>query len=129
MSKSHYFQIKLGLGSGTNMFAKLLSLWGLLLFAQKYLHLQQIKNFGDSLVVVRWFNKEGDLLNLTLEPWQQKIHQLQEAFEEVYISHVHREFNSDIDSLSKEALSILMGELRISEFLGSSCNSFVWFVF
>lgn len=111
------------------MFAKLLSLWGLLLFAQKYLHLQQIKNFGDSLVVVRWFNKEGDLLNLTLEPWQQKIHQLQEAFEEVYISHVHREFNSDIDSLSKEALSILMGELRISEFLGSSCNSFVWFVF
>ena len=87
---------------------------GLLLFAQKYLHLQQIQIFLDSWVVVRWFNKEGDLLNIILEPWQQKIRQLREAFEEVYVSHVHREFNSNVDSLSKGSLSVPMEELRIS---------------
>lgn len=33
LSKSHYFHLRLGLRKGTNMFAELLSLWGLILFA------------------------------------------------------------------------------------------------
>lgn len=46
-----------------------------------------------------------------LEPWQQKSRQLQESFEECSISHVFREFNSESNSLSKEALASPVGVL------------------
>ena len=67
ISESHYFHFSLGLGSRTNMYAELVSLWGAMLVAHKFPHLKKLNIFGDSLVVIRWINNEGDLCNIILE--------------------------------------------------------------
>ena len=72
------------------MFVELVSLWGVIVFAQKFLHLKKLIFFGDSLVVTRWINNEGDLCNIILEAWQQMIRKLKESFMEVSISRVSR---------------------------------------
>lgn len=95
------------------MFAKLMSLWGVMVFAQKFIHQKKIIFFGDSLVVTRWINNEGELSNIKLESWQQKIRKRKESFMEVFISHVYREFNTILNSLSNEAIYVPLGELSM----------------
>lgn len=98
-----------------NNYAELVRLWGLLVFLVSFIQESHIQIMGDSKIVINWFNMKGSLQNYILEPWQQKISQLQESFEECTISHVYWEFNSIADSLSKEAFSSPIGILEIKE--------------
>lgn len=54
ISKSHFLHCSLGVGFGTNVFIELVSLWGAMQVAHKFLHLKKLNIFGDSLVVIRW---------------------------------------------------------------------------
>lgn len=107
------------------MFTELVSLWGAMQVAHKFLHLKKINIFGDSLVVIKWINNEDDLCNMILEAWQQRTRKLKESFIEISFSHVYREYNTVAYFLSKKAISISSRELRILEFKNSCCSSYV----
>lgn len=86
------FQLKLGARRRTNARDKFLSLWGLIYFSN-WKNFKKLQVERDSKVVVEWFNGRVQMHIQLLEPWQQKIRHLQETFQELNVSHVHREFN------------------------------------
>ena len=47
--------------------------------------------------------------NISLEPWQRKIRVLQEFFDDLFVSHIHREVNILVDCCSKEPLQMQLG--------------------
>lgn len=69
-------------------------------------------------MVVEWFNRRMQLHIQLLEPWQQRIRQPQETFQELFTSHVHGEFNGNTDLLSKQALDLEEGLLVVSQSSG-----------
>jgi hypothetical protein len=64
---------------------------------------------GDSKVTIDWINECTNLNLLYLHSWKDKIKSLKTSFEEIQFMHIHQEFNSEADKLSKKALDIPMG--------------------
>ena len=56
LNQSHFFQISLGLGTGTNNYAELMTLKLLLCFANER-NYRELQVYGDSMVVINWINK------------------------------------------------------------------------
>ena len=56
LNPNHHFQISMGLGSGTNNYAELMTLKLLLCFAIER-NFKKLQVFGDSMVVINWINK------------------------------------------------------------------------
>jgi hypothetical protein len=97
------------------MKAELLGLWGLLFFAQK-LSIRKMMAAGDSKVTIDWINESTNLNLLYLHSWKDQIKSLKTSFEEIQFMHIHREFNSEADKLSKKALDNTMGCFYYEEF-------------
>ena len=57
------------------------------------------------------------MIYLTFKHWSQKIQTLRRAFKELSFSHISRSFNEVVDTLSKEAMSLNFGFVRIQEFM------------
>lgn len=55
LTETHFFQISMGLGHGTNNHAELISLCHPIYFAILQ-HCKKIQIFGDSKIVIDWFN-------------------------------------------------------------------------
>jgi len=72
--------------------------------------------FGDSKVIVDWFNGEVNLNVLILQDWKNRILSLRTNFSLVKYFHIHREYNTQADSLSKQGLSGQLGLLQVEEF-------------
>ena len=93
---------------------ELLALWASLYMAKDiglpYLHI-----FGDSLVIINWARNESTLSMVNLEAWCLNIRQLISWFTFVDFSHVFREHNKRVDTLSKEGLSMRVGHLSLTE--------------
>jgi ribonuclease HI len=115
VSPSHYFKAYMAVGIGTNIRVKLLALWGLLLLSQ-LIGMHSLFIFGDSKVVVDWFNGDAGLNVLVLQDWKGRIQSLRSSFSSVQAIHIHREFNSQADKLSKLGLTSPFGLLQIEEF-------------
>ena len=49
-----------------------------------------------------------------MEPWKQKIRELQEEFIDIHVNHVYREKNYEVDRLSKQALNLSPSLLHTS---------------
>ena len=71
---------------------------------------------GDSKLILDWFNDKCTLQVLALELSQMKIRELQEAFQDLKLSHVYKEFNQQADTLSKEALSLELSLFSVTYF-------------
>jgi ribonuclease HI len=131
LSHSKFYNLKLGVGAGSNTRAKLLALWGLLNFA-KSIHVEHLQVVGDSKLIVDWINHICNLQVLNLESWQKRIRQLQEAFQELTITQVYREFNTRADLLSKEAVTLDPGTFIVKYFeddtLVSKDKNFLFYV-
>ena len=114
LNDHHFFAIKLGCGSRTNIRAELLVLWASLLVAKDigfpYLHI-----FGDSSVIINWAKGESTLDMVNLEAWCYNTRMLMYSFILVDFSHVYREHNNRVDSLSKEGLMMASGHLLFTE--------------
>lgn len=108
-----FYHLKLGVGQGLNTRAKLLALWGLLVFAN-ILHYDKLQIANDSKIVLI-----GLITSATCR-WWLWIQALKETFQEVKIMHIYREFNSKACALSKTALDLDDDMFSIQHFVHGS---------
>jgi ribonuclease HI len=117
------YSIKLNCGTGTNTRGELLALWSLLFFSlQKQvscLHLIE-----DSKVIVDWFSYKNNLQRITSQPWMTRIRQFSENFQILKIQYIYREFNREVDHLSKQALLMDERSLYFSRGIGDQVDAF-----
>ena len=67
-------------------------------------------------MVINWARLEAELNVMDLVHWCECIDALKSSFLTINFSHIYREHNSSVDTLSKEALSLDMGTLTSMEF-------------
>jgi ribonuclease HI len=108
------FKIKMGLRSGTNNFAELMSIKLLLLFSKEK-KLTSLQVFGDSQVVVKWVQNQQQCHNILLLPILEEVQRVVVSFDIFEIHHVFRERNMEVDRLSKEGLQLEHGQWMIVE--------------
>jgi hypothetical protein len=72
---------------------------------------------GDSKLVIDWANQKATVSDVRLEPLLRDIKLSMQSFEWLSFNHIFRELNEKSNSLSKEALSLLVGALGFYEFL------------
>jgi ribonuclease HI len=108
------FKIKMGLGSGINNFAELISLKLLLLFCKEK-NVTSLQVFGDSQVVVKWVQNQLQCHDILLLPILEEVQRLVVSFDIFEIHHVFRERNMVADQLSKEGMWFIQGQWMIVE--------------
>ena len=74
--------------------------------------------------VIKWTNKKQFCHNIQLFPILEEIHRLLDTFDTVTISHVYRDINMTIDTLSKDGLQLLQGQWHITKKKGEDTNAF-----
>ena len=97
-----------------NTRVELLALWALLLVAKDF-GLPNLYVFGDSSVIMNCVNGDSSLNMVNLDAWCYNTKMLISAFTHVDISHVYREYNTRVDTLSKAGLKEDVGYLTLSE--------------
>ena len=120
LSRDHYYCFKLGVGLSTNTRSEFLALWTLLHCA-KNMGLPLLHIHGDYAVIINWFNQRSALTLLTLDGWCHYIRELEPHFIQLTAIHIEREHNTTADSLSKEALTLALGQLQFTEFTNGEC--------
>ena len=90
----------MGLGSGTNNYAELMTLKLLLFFAIER-NCKMLQVFGDSMVVINWINKTQRCRNTSLDTLVEEFNKILANFESISFKHVYRERNMEADKLSK----------------------------
>jgi ribonuclease HI len=90
-------------GKGTNTRAELLGAWVTLMLAE-FLEIPCIHIMGDSKVVIDWLSDKGGLMVSSIEGWKKRIKLLIQNFLSIEFQHIYRDFNTDADNLSKQAL-------------------------
>jgi ribonuclease HI len=90
-------------GRGTNTRAELLGAWATLLIAD-HLLIPCIHVMGDSKVVIEWLIDKGRLQVSSVEGWKARIKSLAKNFQSISFQHIYKNFNSDADVLSKQAI-------------------------
>jgi ribonuclease HI len=102
------FSLKMNCGTGTNTRGELLALWCILYFAY-FKKVKRLQLVGDSKIIIDWFSHENNLHVVSLQPWMTKIRLLSEKFQQLKAQHIYREFNKEVDQLSKQALQLEEG--------------------
>jgi hypothetical protein len=69
---------------------------------------------GDSKVIIDWINQKGQLHAVNIEGWKLKTKELA-TFQDINFQHIYRDYNKEVDFLSKRALKEHEG--RLSFFL------------
>jgi len=110
----HMYHYKVGLGSGTNNRAELLSLWSLLWLAKR-LGCTELKVYGDSKAIIDWINQAASIRNTALNHWYLRTVQMKETFTRFSLQHHHREYNMMADTLSKQGLQMDEGTIMYKE--------------
>eukprot|EP00253_Pinus_taeda_P034952 PITA_34952 len=103
-----------GLGQGSNNYAKLSALHILMCWALKK-NILSIQIFGDSMNVVKWVNGNSCCQNQILKAILDDIVSLKSHFNSCSICHIYKEHNSSVDQLSKTGLQQAMGSWVIEE--------------
>ena len=101
-------------GPGTNTRAKLLGVWETLILASR-LHIFDIQVFGDSKIIIDWCNCKGKLQVISSDSWKVKIRFLSKTFSSLSFSHIHREYNKEVDILSKKAHKMQEGKISYNQ--------------
>lgn len=125
LNQDHFFTLRLNCGLGSNMKAELLALWCVLRCANSF-GLVNIRVFGDSRVTIKWASNEFDLNVIELSHWCQRT-RMEIDSQDILFEHIYREYNSQADSLSKQALLSSEGLLVWEEWMDSSlleCGEF-----
>jgi ribonuclease HI len=99
------FSIKMNCGTGTNTKGELLALWCILYFAC-YKKVKILQLVGDSKIIIDWFSHENNLQVVSLQPWMTKIRVLSGKFQQLKAQHIYREYNKEVDQLSKQAMQL-----------------------
>jgi len=119
----HYYKAKLGLGAGSNNYAELMTLRHLLHFALSH-NCLNLNIYGDSKIVIDWFNNNAACHTHTLSCIMDEINLLKAQFTDISCYHIYREHNSSADQLSKEATILPRGEWMINEQRGNNAYQY-----
>lgn len=92
-----------GIGTGSNNYAKLKTLKILLCWLRK-LGIASTHIFGDSMNVINWSNNMQRCQNLTLIPILDEISFIKSTFVDLSVCHIYRERNMEADYFSKKGL-------------------------
>lgn len=114
LSDHHHYKLKMGFARGTNNFVKLNSLRLLLTFAHEK-NINCIHIFGDSTIVIDWFNSITHCHVHALRGLLDEIFALKTHFDYIVCSHIYRERNQISDGLSKEVAQQPSGQYIITE--------------
>jgi ribonuclease HI len=109
------FRIKMNCGSGSNTKAELLALWCILYFAH-FKKVTRLQLVGDSKVIIDWFTNANNLQVVSLQHWMKKIRDLSRNFTQLKAQHIYREYNKEVDLLSKATLTLEEDGLYFAEF-------------
>ena len=118
LSDEHYFTFSIGLGLGTNNYAKLLALKLLFTLALKQ-GVQTLQIFGDSQLVINWVSGKFRINNILLTQVLQEVIRISNFLVKVDYKHIYRESNSKADSLANAGANVVEGHWKILEFGGS----------
>jgi len=124
MNEHHYYKVQMGLGTGTNNFAELITLRHLMHFRLGH-NCMNIHIFGDSKIIVDWFNATSACHTHTFSTILDEINIMKAHFNDITCKHIYREHNSCANELSKAAMSLPQGEWLIQEQRGS--NAFQYY--
>jgi len=114
ISDHHYFKVKMGLWAGTNNFAELITLRHLLHFSLGH-NCMSISIFGDSNIIIDWFDNIIACHIHTLSNILDEINFFKAQFDIITCNHIYREHNSCADELSKAATILPRGEWMTQE--------------
>jgi hypothetical protein len=67
---------------------------------------KRLQLVGDSKIIIDWFSHENNLQVVSLQPWMTKIRVLSGKFQQLKAQHIYREYNKEVDQLSKQALQL-----------------------
>ena len=67
-------------------------------------------------MIINWAKDESTLAIVNLDAWCNNTKKLISLFTSVDFSHVYREYNMRVDSLSKDGLLMAPGHLSFSEY-------------
>ena len=123
LNQSHFFQISLGLWTGANNYAELMTLKLLLYFANE-INCRQLQVYGDSMVVINWINKTQKCRIASLDALYEETTRSLSFFETISFTHVYREQNKEVDKLSKIGLTLQWGEWKILETRDSKATEY-----
>ena len=68
--------------------------------------IQRLHIYGDSKTIIDWATGRNNIRASHLQNILKVIRALQPTFEAVLFNHIYREFNIEVDALSKQALEI-----------------------
>ena len=105
MDETTKISFKFGLGRATNSKAELSALWATMKIANDK-QLKRVHIYGDSKTVIEWETCKNDIRDPYLQNILWEIRALQPRFEEVHFKYIYREYNMEVDTLSKQALAI-----------------------
>lgn len=114
ISEQHFYRVRMGLGTGSNNFAELITLPHLMHFSLRH-NCMNIHIFGNSKIIIGWFNNITVCHTHTLSNILDEINTLKAHFIDITCNHIYREHNSNADQLSKEATALTRGEWMIQE--------------
>ena len=116
LNESHTFEFAMGGGLCTNTKAGLMALWALLTVSKR-MGIPLLNIFGDSTVIINWANYQASLDYPCLSHWCMDTRIMMSCFSIMSIKHTYREHNQRADSLSKEALALLLGVVLSQKFM------------
>jgi hypothetical protein len=93
-----------------------LGVWATLMLAS-HLSFHRLQVLGDSKVVIDWLSNRGRLQSSTIEGWKSRIKDLIKSFHAISFEHIYREFNVEVDHLSKLALREPEGRITFYQWI------------
>jgi hypothetical protein len=91
LTNTHYFNLSMGLGSGTNNYAGLMTLKLLLNFLGER-GIETLQIFGDSMVVLNWIRKTQACHNIRLHPLLDEVFTILNSYRQFFACDIYREY-------------------------------------
>ena len=75
------------------------------------------KMYKGTQVIINWENYVARLTVVDLDHWCDRINEIKDSFIYISFQRIYRDHKSSVDGLSKEELTMEMGNLSFSEYL------------
>ena len=82
--------------------------------------LNYLQVLHDSKLVIEWANPNHNIGNLHLKPFMNQIVEVKYNFHYISFTYLYREFNTNIENLSKDALLLQEGNFTKQVFIGDT---------
>ena len=80
--------------------------------------------YGDSKTMIDWVNGKNNIRTQHLHNLLKEIQAMKPSFESITFSHIYRELNTEVDTLSKLALAIQQGIIEGEEHINGQVSNF-----